>query len=162
MAPGRLYTQCCLLNTHSTCKLGDNRDNRAMKSRERNLKLAGRYRRLGDFRHCAYCGELATCQDHVLPVVVAARFGGLAEWEHLKLLIPACFECNGIAGGKFFRTLTAKRRYIQNKLRKKYRKLLAMPDWSEEDLASCGPNLRASIETALTERRVILARLAWR
>jgi len=45
-------------------------------------------------------------------------------------------------------------------LRKRYSKLLAMPDWTEEELSDIGHRLRGDIEAALAERDIIRGRIA--
>ena len=44
-----------------------------------------------------------------------------------KFLVSACGEYNNIAGNRIFRSISAKRRYIQERLQRKYKRLLAPP-----------------------------------
>lgn len=73
--------------------------------------------------------------------------------------VPACHECNAIAGARVFASFRAKRRFIQRRLAERYRKLLAMPSWTEAELDELSPSLRTHVEAALGHRAVIRARL---
>jgi hypothetical protein len=92
-----------------------------------------------------------------------------------RFLVPACGECNSLAGDRLFRTIAAKRRYIQGRLRVKYRKLLArqvredLPRLGEagwhQQVVAMGLDPRSALvqgELADAERqRFIEARLRW-
>ncbi|HXI47169.1 MAG TPA: hypothetical protein VNH39_01180 [Steroidobacteraceae bacterium] len=87
---------------------------------------------------------------------------GLAVPRKAKVLVPACHQCNCIAGKHTFRSIGAKRRYIQRRLAQKFKRLLAMPDWSESELDELGYALRQSIINSLGARDYLRGRLAWR
>lgn len=110
---------------------------------------------------CIYCGLRATTVDHFVPLSVVAMLATVGNVKG-KFLLPSCGECNGIASNSIFRTVAAKRRYIHERLRKKYRKLLELPDWSEEEKDEIGWNLRTSVEAGMAQKSVLLQRLAWR
>lgn len=55
---------------------------------------------------CYYCGYAATDIDHIAPHSYVAN-------DTEQNLIPACSICNGIAGNKHFKSLSAKKKYIK-------------------------------------------------
>lgn len=114
-----------------------------------------------DESRCVYCGEPATGRDHFLPL---AYMGIYDEYRHhriarLMFTVPACRSCNATAGGRIFRTFTAKQRYIHDRLRRKHASLLRAPDWSEGELEEIGHSLRTHIEARRSQRQRLLARL---
>lgn len=83
---------------------------------------------------CVYCGEPAQCLDHVFPLSLSAKLdmhrsvvqdelrGGLYR-------VPSCNECNGLAGDEPFTSILGKRRFIQARLREKYRGRTNLWNW---------------------------------
>lgn len=122
-------------------------------------RLAGAYRAYLSGTVCVYCGNDAEVSDHFMPVSVAARY---EVDPKLKLLVPACAECNGIAHAKIFFTIGAKRRHIQARLREIYSKELAMPEWDREDLEELGWTLRQMVIKRLRTKERTLLRVKWR
>lgn len=115
---------------------------------------------------CVYCGEPATERDHVLPVSIAAgldlrRAGVRREVRGGLWTVPACGECNRIAGGVAFTSILGKRRYIQRRLRKRYQRDLAAVMWSPEELEELGPTLRSAVESRLQRVIRLQLRLSW-
>ena len=100
---------------------------------------------------CAYCGEYGDEVEHVVP-----RWTGLPTYTLL-----ACRECNGIAGGKLFKSFEARKGYIQAKLRKRYAKILRMPEWDETELKEMGYAMRVQIRAYEDARRIMERRVSW-
>lgn len=71
-------------------------------------KWAGEYRSIKG-TNCFYCLGPRECEDHFVPVVVAAY---TEIPKYLKVKIPSCISCNAIAGAKFFKTFEEKQAYI--------------------------------------------------
>ena len=68
---------------------------------------------------CVYCGETATCVDHIQPYC----------WSHnndYENLVASCDDCNKIAGDKIFDNFQQKREYIQD--------ILNMTKWKTKRL----------------------------
>jgi hypothetical protein len=78
------------------------------------------------------------------------------------VLLPACLECNLIAGGKLFKSVGAKRRYIQRRLCSKHHRTLAIPNWSEEEILRFGRRIRETIRKGLAQKAILLERIGWR
>ena len=133
-----------------------------MSKRKYSIKRAGKFKLLVQQDWCVYCGARATTKDHFAPVSIVASLMTFGARVIGKFLIPACGECNCIAGNKIFISVGAKRRYIQDRLKQKYAKLLKMPDWSESELNQLGYTLRQATLTGLAQRDYMRARVAWR
>jgi hypothetical protein len=67
-----------------------------------------------------------------------------------------------LAGSDVFDSLDEKRAAVHRKLEKRYRRLLTMPAWDDDELAELGGRLRETVEAAEHTRRIVLARLSWR
>lgn len=113
---------------------------------------------------CVYCGRDATCLDHFLPIAhlrsVYQTAQPLTLWP-LLFKVPACAECNGIAGDHVFRTYAQKRDYIRERLRRRYRKLLDRQRWDEEEIIELGPSLQQFVRARQRQRAELNERLHW-
>lgn len=57
-------------------------------------------------------------------------------------------------------TIPGRAALLLDRLRRKYRKIINAPPWTEEELAEIGPRLRASIIETMQEKLAINDRLA--
>lgn len=111
---------------------------------------------------CFYCGLPADSKDHVPPV--SARpvlFEQLGKDCPEFLEVWACRECNCLLGARALWTVSERKRFIKKKLRARYKKVLAMPHWSEDEIAVLGPNAKQFILRNLLIQRITMARLKW-
>lgn len=113
---------------------------------------------------CYYCGLIADTIDHTVPQSLLKR---LFDYDNemppgiKTMLVRACTECNSTLGGKIFNTLSDRMNYVKKRLRERYKKILSIPYWSEEELAELDGRLRQSVEASLAQKRVIQYRLRW-
>jgi hypothetical protein len=107
--------------------------------------------------HCVYCGEPATCWDHVIP----HSFDRLADQnrQYSKGVVPSCSHCNGILGAVFCGTLDLRLEYLAQRVRAKYRKLLRGPAWTQAEIKALGRSLRDNVIAIMNERRRATRRL---
>lgn len=110
---------------------------------------------------CVYCGDVADTEDHFMPLVVAGMIGDLGVKPDGLFLVPSCRDCNIRASHRHFRTVETKRNFIQERLRRKHRRLLNSPVWESEEMAELGYNLSVAINAAEAKREWITKRLAW-
>ena len=118
-----------------------------------------------EIKKCFYCGEYATEKDHIIPV--SFYWSGKRKRHNRYFikgygkdnLIDCCRECNSIAGNKVFTYVDDKREYIQERLKTKYRKVINMPFWSDEEIKELGYNLRKDIKIQQLARVWILNRI---
>jgi len=116
---------------------------------------------------CIYCGQRANSRDHVIPKrmreVLELRYGpNWGRFFDVPNTVPACLECNQIAGAKLFPTISAKRRYIQKRLEVKYKKLLEAPDWEDDEISELGYSLKIYIQNIQIAKDIMRERLLWK
>lgn len=61
---------------------------------------------------CYYCLSKANGFDHVLPVSLAKLMPHYEFSSELLTLVPCCTRCNSIAGNRFFTSLSAKKKFV--------------------------------------------------
>lgn len=112
---------------------------------------------------CTYCGMSAQAQDHVISRRMREVFKNaeLAAIVHPPDTVPCCHECNSIAGAKLFLSISQKRRYIKEQLRRRYRKVLDIPTWTQAELDELGYGLRRHVEASIELRDLVKMRLQW-
>lgn len=116
---------------------------------------------------CHYCGMPASSTDHVVPQSLLDSIKGEPELlrqlvsRRRTMTVPACLECNDLAGGTFQPTLAERTALVKSRLRKRYAAVLRTPDWSEAELKQLRPRLRKRVLTALETKLLIQERLAY-
>lgn len=100
---------------------------------------------------CAYCGEAATDVEHVVP-----RSSKLPTYT-----VPACKECNGIAGAIVFPSFLAKLNFIQKRIRVRYAKVLKVPEWTDDEIEEMGYAMQQQIIGFQRVRNWVLRRIDW-
>jgi hypothetical protein len=118
---------------------------------------------------CFYCGDPADTVDHVVPqsLIDSARNSGdealleLVQERRRRMTVPACRECNGLAGAKYHQTLDERTRFIQGRLARKHAKVLSMPDWTDSEFTDMADLLRNLIIARLIERDHVRRRLRY-
>jgi hypothetical protein len=116
---------------------------------------------------CYYCGMPAETTDHVIPqsLIHAVKRSGdemlllAVEDPRRRMTVPACRECNGLAGYKYHETLADRAQYVRERLAHKHRKALATPDWEPRELFQLSATLRRRVIAALYERDLTRRRL---
>jgi hypothetical protein len=114
-------------------------------------------------KKCAYCGDDADSIDHIVPV--SFYYSGDRKNLHLtseygeENLVDCCRECNCLAGNKVFDDFYKKKEYIQDKLITRYKKVINMPFWSDEELKEIDYPLKTDIEIQTLARKWILNRI---
>lgn len=105
---------------------------------------------------CTYCGSFSNLQrDHVIPVSST----GVPRNYSLGELVPTCGECNALLGDKMFTTVPTRAAYLLGVYPRRYRKILALPEWDPEELEELSYGLRDVVERGLKEREYIKQRL---
>jgi hypothetical protein len=109
---------------------------------------------------CAYCGQIADTEDHV-PPRSARPYLLAANIAHSFLSVAACRECNNLLSYLPYWTVSDRRAYIKKRLAQKYKRLLAIPGWSDSELKELGPSLQLDVIVGIVQRNVVRARLLW-
>jgi len=110
-------------------------------------------------RPCFYCGMAADTRDHVLPQSFTRTMADLGARK--SDVVPCCRECNSLAGSKVFPTISEKRKYIKQRLRKKYEKVLEYYNYSSQEIEEFEGFLRQAVISGLEAKRLTKMRLRW-
>ena len=116
---------------------------------------------------CYYCGRPATDNEHVIQKSILRSLQGVSidlyeeVTKNRRLIVPSCGECNGLLVGTVQFTLAERKMFVKMRLRQKYAKLLAMPDWTDKELSEVEGHIRGHIINALREKQILKARLSW-
>jgi hypothetical protein len=114
---------------------------------------------------CTYCGAIAGTRDHVPPKVIRGMLRETVPgWEkqYPPEVVPACLECNVLLNKEALLTVVERKAWIKKKLRRRYARLLAMPEWSEEELQAVPEGfLKQHLLAKLVQKKWIIARLRW-
>lgn len=114
------------------------------------------------FEPCSYCGVIANSVDHIPPR--SARDGIIASGLMMRypfIEVPACRECNSLLNLRGGWTLCERRDYIRRQLKRRYRHSLAIPDWTDSELARMSVGMRRYISYGLIVRDFVRQRLAF-
>ena len=136
--------------------------------RRENVKAVGCYykKKLKWLKNCIYCGCIPECFDHAFPISVAANLKLEYKTVRRELkqglnMVPCCNKCNNIAGDKVFTLIKDKRKYIQEKLKKKYLKYARHVIWEKDEIDDLGPNMKAEVLRAMKNRYEIEMMITW-
>lgn len=118
---------------------------------------------IGDLTVCFYCGQPCDSVDHVTPRATLKMMGGEIENPVTSRYetVDACRECNCALGDGLYTTLSDRKRAAKEYLRRKYKKYLSMPDWSDSELDELGYTLRSHIKRNMAIKKLTRMRLDW-
>ena len=77
------------------------------------------------------------------------------------LTVPCCRECNSVLGASYQETAAERKDELKRRMRKRYEKILAMPNWTSGELAQLSPRMMEYVLTGLVLRDFIKERLQW-
>lgn len=109
---------------------------------------------------CAYCGETASHRDHVPPVSWFSTRNRRHPHSYSMPWVWACAECNHQLWNLMLLTIEDRSRYLYEKYKQKYKKLLKSPKWTDIDLEELGTNLKQSIYQIEKQQILIKHRLS--
>lgn len=126
------------------------------------MKYAPFFKRLQLKDVCVYCGMPARGHDHFVPKSVVAVMLSVGLEVSGRVLVPCCHECNTLARNNVFATIAHKRKYIGDKLRKKYARVLSSPTWTREEMQEVSWSLQTTIIAGEVLREILHRRLRWK
>jgi hypothetical protein len=119
-----------------------------------------------DLTPCYYCGLPATGKDHAVPRALIKTLADDPDalrhimWSRRET-VPSCKECNCPLGASVQDTLEERKAFLREKLRRRYCKFLAIPDWTEAELTEMRGGLRRYVVFGLEKKAVVMRRLRW-
>lgn len=112
---------------------------------------------------CVYCGMDAIARDHLRPFsydnIRTTR--SESNYKDLTNIIPACTDCNNMLSNMMFKSIADKAEYIARRLSVRFKKVLASPDWTEEDLSELGHSLKSYVKKTQNKKKLVQARIAF-
>lgn len=111
---------------------------------------------------CTYCGEPADTIDHTIPYswFRDTTTGGRRHSESIGFMTYSCMECNRILGKRLFYTFQDRCKFVNNKLRKKYRKFMGVV-WDQDELDGLSDRLKEEIERSNRLNLRLRDRVGW-
>ena len=110
---------------------------------------------------CVYCGRPAGTRDHVPPVSRVSDYEALGMKIEVYIKVPACTECNNLGADELHPSFMDRAEFIKDKLSRKYARVLASPDWDDDELKELGKNLRSKVKAALAKKKPQLERIEY-
>ena len=112
---------------------------------------------------CYYCGSTDDLTlDHTVPVSFYStrptRKGMKSKYTDPVPVVDCCAECNKTMNNALIIDVRGRAGFLKERYVKKYKKVLSLPRWDEEDIDELGKNLRSVIvrdqilQTNLKER----------
>ena len=103
-----------------------------------------------DGNECVYCGEEAEVYDHVPPIACYPASG---------LKYPACNRCNSFLHSFVSGNINERKKVLIKQYKKKYRKILKMPEWDEHEMEEVDSSLKAFILSGLAQKETIYRKI---
>ena len=110
---------------------------------------------------CTYCGLIGETTDHVPPQSARPTLIALGLAPRYPFVeVRCCHECNCALGRRPLWTVAQRKAYIKGYLKRRYRKYLAIPDWTDDDLKELSLDLQDFTRHGLAVRALTRHRLA--
>lgn len=87
--------------------------------------------------YCVYCGGPNQCRDHVVP----ATQDNTRMYGEDKC-VACCNECNSLLGSRALYSVKERAGYLAETYSRRYAKVLAMPEWTKEELSEVSPKIQ--------------------
>jgi hypothetical protein len=107
---------------------------------------------------CQYCNSTHDLhRDHVIP----KSYSNTTSFKNTEYnpIVWACASCNTLLNNAAVHTIDERKDYLYGKLKQKFKKLLATPDWTAEELRELSPQLATKIKIKEREKQHIKQRL---
>ena len=107
---------------------------------------------------CHYCGDWNECRDHMVPHSFTSY--GISNRVYKGRTVPCCHLCNQLKGSRVFYAVEDIAAHLQERYRKKFKRVLRFPVWENHEIERLDYTLRSQIERGEDARRLITAKLA--
>jgi hypothetical protein len=108
---------------------------------------------------CTYCnteGE-EIVRDHVIS---AASQGHRNYKKHGNWIVPACHTCNGLLSDVPLTTIPERCGYLLDMYENKFKKILKLPDWTDEEIDSMGDKFKLFIIDSIKTKAILKHRMS--
>lgn len=105
---------------------------------------------------CRYCGfTKEITREHVIP----SSYNGPMRRFDVPGIVKACSSCNSHLSDVNLHSVEERAQWLYETFRVKYRKLLAMEDWTKEELDQMGNSIKTCIEGQIYEKCIVAMRI---
>lgn len=109
---------------------------------------------------CFYCGLPAPTLDHVPSLNCIEDLRMVHNEEDINYLkVPACSECNSMAGDIPHLDIWERRDFLKERIRQKYKKDINFRDWYDDELDTLADNLKREVVGRLKLKYEVISRL---
>lgn len=137
-----------------------------MSGRDELVHYEARYFVLKSARHsglpwhaCFYCGDPADTLDHCPPLSRIPDYEAIGLLREFYVKVPSCRECNTLLGASLQGDIISREQKLKAKLRRRYARVLRLPDWSPSELRAMGRTMRDEIQRSIRLRERVQVRL---
>src|SRR5882762_1548605 len=110
---------------------------------------------------CIYCGDRATCRDHVVPFCYDNFTKVRGDWDYnSENVVPCCQSCNGHLGSMYLPSIAERAQHLANELSRQSKKILKSPDWTSAELKELSGSLRKTVQAMQIKKNLIRERLS--
>jgi len=116
---------------------------------------------------CYYCGAKADSIDHIIPYSTLRKLVALDDKAITKQMISrrvlkvwACRECNSMLKDSLQESLPERKACLKKRLRRRYKRVLALPDWTPDEIEELGYNMRVYVTSSQRFREYIRLRVS--
>lgn len=104
---------------------------------------------------CIYCGDWFECRDHVIPV----SFTSMKRNYERGTTVPSCNLCNIMLSNRMLWTVERKVEYLILAYKKRFRKILRLPVWTEDEIKVLDFGLRSIVINGQYMKEIINLKL---
>lgn len=111
---------------------------------------------------CTYCGERATCRDHVLPFSYGCSTKRIRSSSYSrKTCVPACEECNSLLSNFMYTSIAERALFLAGRLWYRHKDVLTSPQWSKEEYDGLSGNMLKHIKSLQTKKNLVKVRIEY-
>jgi hypothetical protein len=104
---------------------------------------------------CIYCADIGNIRHHYKESVANS---GKKRSYRVNEVLPTCTECNALLGSKN-PSYEECCYFLHNKVSKRHKSIISMPDWNEDELEELDGHLKFQIKASLTMKKIHQQRL---
>jgi 5-methylcytosine-specific restriction endonuclease McrA len=105
-----------------------------------------------DIKPCWYCGVPSDTIDHIPPRKIRDFLVERKMTQYPFVELWACRECNLLLGARTIWDVHRRKAFIKKALKRKYRRYLNIPPWSDAEISRLGPGLQPVVLHGLAMR----------
>lgn len=107
------------------------------------------YKHIDTDNICVYCGLPADTYDHVPPLSRVDDYRALVTHQETYILVSCCRQCNSLLSNSLQENIICRYDVLKIRLRSRLNKHIMKREWTQEEIAQLGPNLKTKIMRAV-------------